>query len=177
MKTYIKGDKIRRANQIVIVKDGMSTGNPTEDMILDDGWVEYALHAIENIDDEKVALKNDIHRYDESSEVNTCVINYQGNEINYWADKHTRTSLYTSINDYIKVGKATYRLDIREFGVSIEIPCEDLLNMLTALEVYAVECYNVTTDHLYAVDKLETIEEVRSYDYRQGYPEKPTFHI
>lgn len=34
--TYIKNRK-----QIVIQKDGMNTFNPTEEMILQDGWVEY----------------------------------------------------------------------------------------------------------------------------------------
>ena len=41
MKRYIKDGVIRDANKIVITKDGMTTTNPTEEMILADGWVEY----------------------------------------------------------------------------------------------------------------------------------------
>ena len=29
------------ANKIVIIKDGMQTINPTEEMLLEDGWVEH----------------------------------------------------------------------------------------------------------------------------------------
>ena len=42
MKRYIKDGIIKTRNQIVIRKDGMNTYNPTEEMILADGWVEYA---------------------------------------------------------------------------------------------------------------------------------------
>lgn len=41
MKRYIKDGIIKSRNQIVIRKDGMQTYNPTEEMILADGWVEY----------------------------------------------------------------------------------------------------------------------------------------
>lgn len=42
MKIYIKDNKIKSANRIVIYKDDMQILNPTEEMILEDGWVEYA---------------------------------------------------------------------------------------------------------------------------------------
>lgn len=41
MKLYIKDGVIKPANRIVIKKDRMYTYNPTEEMILADGWVEY----------------------------------------------------------------------------------------------------------------------------------------
>ena len=41
MKIYIKDNKIKSANKIVIYKDDMQILNPTEEMILEDGWVEY----------------------------------------------------------------------------------------------------------------------------------------
>lgn len=45
MKQYVKVinglSVIRTRKQIVIQKDGMNTYNPTEEMILADGWVEY----------------------------------------------------------------------------------------------------------------------------------------
>lgn len=42
MKLYIKDSIVKPKNKIVIVKDGMNTYNPTEEMILADGWIEYA---------------------------------------------------------------------------------------------------------------------------------------
>jgi hypothetical protein len=45
MKRYIKeinGKKtIKYANKIVIIKNGFQIINPTEEMILEDGWEEY----------------------------------------------------------------------------------------------------------------------------------------
>ena len=41
MKLYIKDGVIKPANRIVIKKDGMQIFNPSEEMILTDGWVEY----------------------------------------------------------------------------------------------------------------------------------------
>ena len=77
----------------------------------------------------------------------------------------------------MKVGRESYRLDIRELNISLQIPCERLLTMLSELEVYAIDCYNKTSDHIFEVKKLSTIEEIEHYDYRHGYPEKLIFEI
>jgi hypothetical protein len=77
----------------------------------------------------------------------------------------------------MSLGRETYRLDLREVGVSVDIVCEKLLQMLSALEVYAIDCYNKTTDHIYAVNALTTVEEIEAYDYKVGYPEKLTFEL
>lgn len=47
MKRYIKDGKIYYQNRIVIRKDGKSVYNPTEEMILADGWVEYVPPVVE----------------------------------------------------------------------------------------------------------------------------------
>lgn len=41
MKRYIKDNIIKYANNIVIKRDGMQIINPSEELILADGWVEY----------------------------------------------------------------------------------------------------------------------------------------
>jgi hypothetical protein len=97
--------------------------------------------------------------------------------MHYWADKEERDSLKGAVRDCISVGRETYRLDLRDLGISLHIPCEDLLQMLSALEVYAIDSYNKTTDHIYSVNALTTVEEVKAYDYHIGYPEKLTFNL
>ena len=47
MKRYIKNDKIKFKNEIVICRDGVQVINPTEEMLLADGWSEYVLPEIE----------------------------------------------------------------------------------------------------------------------------------
>ncbi|MBR2301562.1 MAG: hypothetical protein IKA41_06385 [Bacteroidaceae bacterium] len=41
MKRYIKGDKIKFLNEIVIRIDGVQIINPVEALVLADGWQEY----------------------------------------------------------------------------------------------------------------------------------------
>ena len=49
--------------------------------------------------------------------------------------------------------------------------------MLSALEVYAIDCYNTTTDHMFAIKQLNSIEDIESYDYTTGYPDKLIFNL
>ena len=41
MKIFQKENQIKPLNRIVIIKDGMQTFNPTEEMVLADGWEEF----------------------------------------------------------------------------------------------------------------------------------------
>lgn len=187
MKKYQKqiGGKtvIKTRQEIVIRKDGRVTYNPTEEMVLADGWVEYVILEPKPIPEEVLIKRaksrkiDEINEYDSSKEVNICYIKTSLDTIPYWANKTERSSLKSAIQDCIAMGRETYRLDLREVGVSVDINCEKLLSMLSALEVYAIDCYNKTTDHIYAVNTLTTVEEIEAYDYRVGYPEKLTFTL
>lgn len=191
MKRYIKNNKIKTRNQIVIkgqriIKDKYgndkvvitNTYNPTEEMIFADGWVEYIAPIYEpTIEDHKSDKIKEIEIYDSSPEVNKCYIKNAGVELSYWADKSERSSLKSAVNDCIIMNRNTYRLDLRDIGLSVDIACNKLLEMLSALEVYAIDCYNKTTDHIFNVNGLTTIEEIENYDYRSGYPEKLIFEL
>ena len=174
---------IKKQNQIIVIKDGRQYLNPNEELLFSDGWVEY-IAPIPPEPTEKELLERaksrklqELRDYDSSKEVNICYIILGDNQLSYWADRTERSSLKTAVQDCIALGRTTYRLDLREKKVSIDINCELLLQMLSALEVYAVDCYNKTTDHEYAISALETIEEVESYDFKVGYPEKLRFNL
>ncbi|MBQ5662954.1 MAG: hypothetical protein IIV19_00810 [Bacteroidaceae bacterium] len=47
MKQYIKDGVIKTRNNIVIKKNGLQYINPTEAMVLEDGWVEYVPEPVE----------------------------------------------------------------------------------------------------------------------------------
>lgn len=174
---------IKTLKEIVVRKDGRVTYNPTEEMVLADGWVEYVPPTpAEPTEEELVQIaKNrklrELHEYDESKEVNDCVIVYEGNELHYWADKHERGSLESAVRNSMALGRTHYRLDLRELGVSLNIPCEKLLQMLAVLEVYAIDCYNKTTDHEFAIKALATRDEIEAYDFGVGYPDIPRFEL
>lgn len=170
------------ANKIVIIKDGMQTFNPTEEMLLADGWTIHVPVVNEPTEEEilnreKEYKIEEILRHDSSPEVNTCYIKTGGTELSYWANKSERSSLKSAVNDCVIMNRNTYRLDLRDLGLSVDIDCNKLLEMLSALEVYAIDCYNKTTDHIFNVNGLTTIEEIKNYDYRLEYPEKLIFEI
>lgn len=172
---------IKTLKDIVVKKNGRQTFNPSEEMVLEDGWVEYVAPVYEPTETELLERARnhkleELHRYDESREVENCIIVYQGMELDYWAKPSERNDLKNAVRDFVAMGRTEYRLDLRDKGVSVTMPCETLLQMMAALEVYAVDCYNKTTDHEYAIKALTTIEEVEAYEFRHnGYPEIPRF--
>lgn len=184
-KKLINGNiVVKTLKEIVIKKDGRVTYNPTEDMVLADGWVEYvpptpsepsAEVLLERAKKRKLL---DLYAYDESSEVNDCIIVYQGQELHYWANKTERDALKGALRDCIAMGREFYRLDLRDKGVSLTIRCELLLQMMAVLEVYAIDSFNKTTDHEFAIKACTTKEEVDAYEFRGvGYPSIPRFEL
>ena len=96
--------------------------------------------------------------------------------MDYWANNTKREGLKGAIRDCIRKGRTQYRLDLREIELAIWVDCEKLLDMMSALEVYAIDCFNKTTDHIFAVNAMATVEEVKSYKFKGvGYPEQLTF--
>ena len=176
----IEGKKVF-FNGILIVGDRQVI-NPTSEQLESQGWIKYVPEVytptpqqlLEQARQEKLM---NIEAYDSSSDVNECLIHYQGETIPYWADKTTRTTLKEAVRDCIAVGISTYRLDLRDYGVSIDIDCELMLGMLQELEVYAIRCYNKTTDHIYAVKAMDNIEDIDGYDFRSDYPSKLEFSV
>ena len=170
MKRYIKDGKIKHRNEIVIRKDGMNTYNPTEEMILADGWEEYITPVYEpTIDDYRRRKKDEITRYDSSDEVNAFYM--QGQRM--WLDKATRAGLMLRLQAEQSMGKETTTLWYGSH--QFELSMTNAFQMLYALELYASQCYDNTQRHLAAVDALESKEEIDAYDYRTGYPVKLEF--
>ena len=110
-----------------------------------------------------------ITEYDQSENVNSFTL--QGKTM--WLPKETRVGLVNSITIEKNAGKETTVLWFG--GEKYELPVDTALQMLAALELYALECYNVTAAHKAAVNALESVEDVVAYDYIQGYPEKLNF--
>lgn len=90
-----------------------------------------------------------------------------------WLDKNTRVGLFNSISIEKEAGKTETVLWYD--AVKYVIPIPDALDMLNTLELYALNCYNVTQSHIAAVRALQTIEEIENYDYTIGYPENLAF--
>lgn len=104
--------------------------------------------------------------YDNSYEVN----NFHLDGYNVWLDKATRVGLFNVLNLEKQLNKdiTTLWFDNK----SIEINVDKAISLLTAVEVYAKQCYDNTQKHLKEISQLTTIEELLNYDITAGYPEQ-----
>lgn len=174
MKKYFKeidGKKVYKTRQqIVISKNGISTYNPSEEMILLDGWEEYVTPVYEEtIEDVRRHKLDEINRYDKSNSIEEFTMN----GISLWLDRNERETLDRRFTIELKNGKKESVL--WKNGISFQLVIEEALVMLDAIEMYAIATYDTTQQHLANVNELQTIEEINNYDYRQGYPEKLNF--
>ena len=174
MKRYSKvidgKSVIKSANEIIIRTATEQIINPTEAMILADGWVEYIpqpyVPTLEEIKQRKV---EEILAYDNSSEVNEFSIG----GVPMWLDKATRAGLLLRFEAEGKVGRTETTL--WNDGQSYTLPLETAQQILIALELYASACYDNTQRHIAEVQKMESKEAVEAYDYTSGYPQKLLF--
>ena len=116
------------------------------------------------LEEAKEMLLAEIDAYDKSSAVNGFALN--GAVVRL--DKATRVGLMNSTSITKAMGQPTTTLWLGES--KMEVPCDTAIQLLSALEMYALECFNVTAAHKKAVSELTTIEEVEKYDITAGYP-------
>lgn len=114
----------------------------------------------------KTSMLAEITAYDASSSVNSFLLN--GMEV--WLDKATRVGLMNSTTIAKSTGQEKTTLWLGSY--QLEVDCDKAIQLLSALEMYALECFNVTAAHKKAVSELDNIEAVLTYDYKSGYPEK-----
>lgn len=120
--------------------------------------------------EKKKAIKS-IDDYDVSPEINSFFLN----GLQVWLDKSTRVGLMNSLNIERAAGKEISTL---WFGnLKLDINIEAAIQMLSALELYALKCYNKTAEHKVNVNNLTSVDEIINYNYTEGYPEKLKFNV
>lgn len=119
----------------------------------------------------KDAKTREIEAYDTSTSVNGFKLN--GNE--FWLDKATRVGLMNSTEITKAAGQET--TDLWMGDVKLTIPCDTVIKLLSAIELYALECFNTTARHKAEVAELKTVEEVEKYDIKEGYPKQLAINL
>ena len=109
---------------------------------------------------------DEITKYDTSSNVNVFSLN----GVDVWLDRDTRVGLMNSTTIAKNMGQENTILWLGT--VKITVKCDQAIQLLSALEMYALSCFNKTAEHKKNVEALSTINEIVSYDYTVGYPEK-----
>lgn len=165
---YIKDGVISYCE--VIELNGHWISNPTVDMIHAAGWVEYThIRTLQEAIEEKIA---EINEYDTSSAVNEIFIG----ENSLWIDRETRAVLVNRFSSEEASGKTSTTLWDSE-DRPYTLPIATARQMLSAIELYAAETYDVTASHRETVRQLATIEEVDAFDVTEDYPAKLHFEI
>lgn len=147
--------------------NGCVVCNPTEDMLRQAGYKEYQEPVpteAEKLEQAKADKIAEITAYDTSDKVNGFMLN----GLLVWLDKATRVGLMNSTTIAKAAGQETTTLWLG--GLKLVVDCDKAIQLLSVLEMYALECFNVTASHKAAVNELRTIEEVEAYDYKAGYP-------
>ena len=126
-------------------------------------WFVSKMDALK-LDQAKVEKIAEITAYDSSSSVNGFMLN----GVLEWLDKATRVGLMNSTTIAKAAGQQTTTLWLK--GIKLVVDCDKAIQLLSALEMYALECFNVTASHKATVGELKSIEEVEVYDYKAGYP-------
>lgn len=154
--------------------DGCVVCNPTDDMLREAGYEEYQepvpteQEKLEQAKQQKLA---EVEAYDQSSNVNGFILN----GMTVWLDKATRVGLMNSTNIAKSMGEKTTTLWLGEN--KLEVDCDKAIQLLFALEMYALECFNVTASHKKEVSELQSMSEVEGYDITKGYPEKLSMEV
>lgn len=108
----------------------------------------------------------EIDAYDTSDEVNIFFVD----GTSMWLDKATRVGLMNSTTIAKNLGQEKVTL---WFGsTQLTLACDKAISLLSAIEMYAVQCFDTTAAHKKAVSELAALEEVEKYDITAGYPEK-----
>jgi hypothetical protein len=146
---------------------------PTEQYVYDGCWFDTGGMTSEQalLAAAKASLLSAIEAYDASDSVNAFMLNGQ----KVWLDKATRVGLMNSTTIAKAMGQATTTLWMGD--AKLVVDCDKAIQLLSALEMYALECFNITAAHKKAVTEMTTLEDVLGYDYTGGYPQKLTMEV
>lgn len=125
------------------------------------------------LEEAKREMLSRINQYDYSDNVNSFTIN---GSISAWFTVQERLNYQRSVDAALSLNEDA-KLKFFVNDMLLEVPAKDAKNMLSAIQLYADECFIVTKQHKIEVQKLDTIEEVDGYDYRANYPERLNFNL
>lgn len=145
--------------------DGKRVYNPTDEMLMRAGYV-----CVEDVEEELQRAKEvkiaEIAAYSDSDAVNSLTFN----GLKTWLTPDVRANYLVSLDAAELLGETDITFVVE--GVQASLPIKQVRLLLAKIQRYADACYIVTEGHKRAVRALQTVEEVESYDYTTGYPEK-----
>ncbi len=163
-------EKVEQVNNYR-TEEGEELTETTVQYSYDGEWLPGCTKEEDALEAAKAYVANLVNAYDTSEAVNSFIMG--GKKV--WLDKATRVGLMNSTTIAKASGSKTTTFWFG--GIKIEVDCDKAIGILSDLEMYALDCYNVTASHKAAVESLATLEDVMAYDYTQGYPDKLTINL
>lgn len=114
MKQYIKNDAIIDANLIIVIKDEMQIINPSEELILEDGWIEYIPEEPEPVEPEPILEPSS---YAVNNAVMLMMLPQAKEQFNSLSDiealkvKELANTWYSKIGGSVEIGERLYYND------------------------------------------------------------------
>ena len=171
MKKYIK-DGVIITEGTTVTGNGKVYYNPSAEIYAALGWEEYVEPApVKTVEQARQEKIDAIIQYDDSDNVNDFIVNGE----HAWIAKADRVGLMNSTTILKANGAANASLWLNT--TEYVIPCDTLISMLQSLELYALNCYYVTEQHISEVSALNSVEDIEAYDITEDYPQKLTFTI
>lgn len=129
-------------------------------------WLDNPTKSADALSVAKQTVLKELAAYDISPEINS----FNVNGTTAWYDKATRVGLMNSITIVKSLG---YKTTTLWFGdIKYDLDCDKAIDLLSEIEMYAMECYNRTAAHRQAIEELTDIADVLQYDFKVGYPNK-----
>lgn len=147
--------------------NGCVVCNPNDEQLMLAGYKEYVEPepTVEELLEQAKAQKiAEIDAYDTSPAVNGFILNGQ----RVWLDFELRDRVYQGNERLQRIGRTDTTLWLGKQCYNLSI--EQAQNIISHIEAYAKDCYNVTAAHKKAVSELTDIAEVEKYDITAGYP-------
>lgn len=136
-----------------------------------DADLRKAEMAGQTLEEARETLLAAISEYDGSAAVNSFTAAGRAQ----WLDKATRVALMNSATVSKAMGETAVTLWLGD--TPLTLPTDTAIGLLSKVEMYAQECFNVTRRHKAAAAALETAEDCAAYDYTEGYPERLEFDL
>ena len=170
---YREGDVITRP-----VENGVFSGIPSIEQLLSWGFVERG-EPVPTPEERLAQAKRqkiaELEAYDDSDAVNSFDIVMEGKTMSAWIEPDKRSNYRGSLEDCELLGVTDIEVPIA--GMLIPMTVADARVKLAQVQLYADRCTIVTEGHKYAINALDTVEEVEAYDFSTGYPEKLVFNV
>lgn len=166
---YNKSERVSGDKRLYNIYLSPRPYTPTEEENFDtEVLIVRNLQSISTYDIRQQLLKLQ-EEYDNSEEVNSFTVNGEPS----WLKKADRVGLKNSLSILNNNDITSIWLNGKEFKSTVE----NILKFLKDLELYAMQCYQITQTHIKEIKSIDTRKELFEYDITKDYPEKVKFNI